>query len=75
MGFDWDYFKTQWEEGFLYLKNFVLEEGHAIVPRSHKTKDGFKLGNWVSSQRNNKKKIKPERKSKLDSLGFVWKLR
>ena len=75
VGFDWDYFKTQWEECFLYLKNFVLEEGHAIVPRSYKTKDGFALGNWVSAQRTNKKKIKPERKSKLDSLGFVWKLK
>jgi len=75
VGFDWDYFKTQWEECFLYLKNFVLEEGHVIVPRFYKTKDGFALGNWVSAQRTNKKKIKPERKSKLDSLGFVWKLK
>ena len=75
VGFDWDYFKTQWEECFLYLKNFVLEEGHVIVPRSYKTKDGYRLGVWVSHQRRNKKNIKPERKSKLDALRFVWKVK
>ncbi|RUM51506.1 MAG: hypothetical protein DSY87_09150, partial [Methylococcus sp.] len=61
-----------WEQGFSYLKEFVAQEGHARVQRNFKTEDGYKLGQWVRVQRLNKDKLTPERKSKLDSLGFVW---
>jgi hypothetical protein len=49
----------------------------------YKDKDGFTLGNWVSSQRKEyehwscgeKTPMNPDRIEKLNTLGFVWKLR
>jgi hypothetical protein len=74
LGFDWDPLDTLWEEGFHHLKKFVENEGHAIVPYSHEI-EGYDLGLWVSTQRSNVNKISRERKSRLDSLGFVWRVK
>ena len=74
LGFDWDPFKTLWEKGFTYLEKFVQKEGHTIVPYSYNI-EGYDLGLWVSTQRSNVNKISRERKSRLDSLGFVWRVK
>ena len=34
--------------------------------------NGEKLGNWIAVQRRNKDILSPERKARLDSLGFDW---
>ena len=36
--------------------------------------DGYKLGGWVSDQREKYRagKMKPERKKRLDALGMIW---
>ena len=36
------------------------------------TEDGFKLGSWVDRQRSKKENMRPERKKKLNLLGFEW---
>ena len=52
---------------------YVEENGHARVPKRYKTKDGYALGGWVSTQRANKDNLTPERVSRLESLsGWVW---
>jgi len=33
---------------------------------------GFKLGPWVSKQRRTKDSLSPERRQRLDEIGFVW---
>jgi superfamily II DNA or RNA helicase len=70
VGFVWDARKNRWEEMFAALKTFKAREGHCDVPKGH-DEDGFKLGNWVDSQRANKN-ISPERRKWLDNIGFVW---
>src|SRR6516162_4252172 len=35
-------------------------------------KDGLKLGWWVATQRRNKKELSPERRRRLDKVGFFW---
>ena len=72
-GFIWDVNNFDWEQGFLHLKDFVAHEGHAKVPKRFKAHDGYKLGSWVSRQRNpQRKELSTERKQKLDDIGFIW---
>jgi predicted DNA-binding protein len=75
LGFIWDKFAADWEEGFDRLKRFHSREGHYRVPQLH-LENGFKLGGWVAAQRRAKKaKFSPERIKRLEALGFVWDTR
>jgi superfamily II DNA or RNA helicase len=71
----WDPRADYWEEGFSHLMNFVEQEGHARVPQVYKAEDGFRLGKWVNSQRQNKKnnKLTQDQVMRLEALeGWVW---
>ena len=69
----WTPRKTVWEEGFSCLEKYVKREGHAFVPRPH-TEEGFKLGQWVTTQRCRKARLSPEQISRLESLPrWIWK--
>jgi len=72
----WNPHGDAWEDGFYHFKQFLTKEGHALPPSDYKAVDGFSLGKWVSKQRtvNKKNKLSPKRKSKLEALGFVWKV-
>ena len=74
LGFVWDPFAAQWEEGFRFLEIFCQREGHCRVPNNHR-EQGFRLGAWVSHQRADKDRMSPERRQRLKTLGFVWKVR
>jgi succinate dehydrogenase flavin-adding protein (antitoxin of CptAB toxin-antitoxin module) len=72
LGFVWDPFTEQWEEGFSSLKSFKAREGHCRVPSIHKEDDGYRLGQWVGVQRNVKDRLSEDRMERLNSLGFIW---
>ena len=71
LGFVWDALAAQWEEGFRSLERFCQREGHCRVPKSHR-EQGYRLGQWVKVQRDHKDTMLPERRGRLDELGFVW---
>ena len=71
IGFVWDVRDDKWAEGFSKLLQFKETEGHCRVPTSLKI-DGFNLGQWVGNQRARKDSISPERKQRLDDIGFIW---
>lgn len=61
---------------FLYnlglLQAFVAREGHARVIKGH-VEAGIRLGDWVATQRANKDRLIPERRTQLESvLGWTW---
>jgi Helicase associated domain len=72
LGFVWDVLADQWEEGFQYLKAYVSELGDCKVPFSHRSADGYRLGQWVQVQRRRRDTMPAAQKARLDALGFVW---
>jgi len=73
VGWSWDPYADQWQTGFDALKEYVALTGHARPPYGYKAVDGFRLGQWVASQRASETEIRPERIALLESLsGWTW---
>jgi superfamily II DNA or RNA helicase len=70
VGFEWDPLNADWEFNFSKLALFKSQFGHCRVPRRYKADS--RLARWVEVQRvlHSKRKLTPERESKLKLLGF-----
>ena len=73
LGFVWNVRDQRWEEGFTRLQTYRESNSNCLVPFDFKTEDGHRLGSWVISQRAYQDGLSPERRRRLDELGFVWK--
>jgi hypothetical protein len=71
IGFVWQPRENRWEKGFAALRIFRAREGHCDMPACS-VEGTYELGRWVSSQRTNKDNISPERRKRLDAVGFLW---
>ncbi|WP_344640995.1 DEAD/DEAH box helicase [Kitasatospora cystarginea] len=58
--------------GLAALAAFVEREGHAKVPRAHKTEEGLSLGAWLNNQKARRDKLSPEQRGQLEALGVTW---
>ena len=72
MGFVWDVEEYAWQQGIQKLEEYRSEKGDLLVPRSHVTSDGFKLGMWVKNRRHRRDTLSKEKIKQLDEMGFVW---
>ena len=70
LGFVWDPYTVDWEEGLTNLKLYKNRVGHCRVPSTHR-ENGYRLGQWVNVQRGIRDKLSDDRRKKLDALGFV----
>jgi hypothetical protein len=72
-GWVWDVRAEQWSIGFRHLEKFSSSKGHCQVSLGYETEDGFKLGQWVSTQRRNQNSLSAERRNLLDELpNWMW---
>lgn len=73
IGMIWDKkYALAWENGFIHAQEYFRKNGHLKVSLLYVSPDGYRLGQWVANQRDNKDKISDERKAKLDSIGMIW---
>ncbi|SON61726.1 Putative DNA repair helicase RadD [Mycobacterium simulans] len=73
-GWTWDPSVDQWEQGFGRLSDYVDSHGDARVPRSYRV-DGYKLGQWVITQRTKHSQgtMEAERADRLEQFpGWTW---
>lgn len=66
-------YERQWNKGYKEAEKYFNKYGDLDVPNSYVTADGYKLGAWISNQRENAEKMKPERRQKLDAVGMIWR--
>jgi hypothetical protein len=58
---------------YQHLQEYVAKHGDALVPKKHKTADGFGLGAWVLTQRKLLGGSSYDKIGRLESVsGWVW---
>ena len=62
---------VSWDAIYGLLVKFKEREGHCLVNANHKEGD-YRLGSWVNKQRARKDALSPERRQRLEEIGFVW---
>ncbi|CAB9515209.1 helicase [Seminavis robusta] len=64
--------ETLWNSQYAKVVRFKEEYGHTCVPYRYPEDEG--LGIWVHNQRirNKNGTLRPDRKEKLDKVGFTW---
>ena len=75
IGFVWDVFEYNWEQMFSELERYKKENGDALVPATYETASKVKLGSWVSVQRKKSAQLSESRVSRLNSIGFIWRVK
>jgi superfamily II DNA or RNA helicase len=65
-----------WQEGLGAAIGYHRAMGHLRVPRDHVTEGGFRLGQWIQTQRAFRKRglLSGARISELDALGMSWSI-
>ncbi|WP_165449738.1 DEAD/DEAH box helicase [Krasilnikovia cinnamomea] len=74
-GWVWDTKEDGFAEGLEKLRAYADEHGHARVPKTFVTDDGFPLGGWVSKRRSFHRdgKLSADREEQLEAVpGWVW---
>ena len=62
-----------WNRNYAEAKSYYLQHGNLNVPVSYVTPSGFKLGDWISNQREAQSKMNTHRKEQLNAIGMIWK--
>ena len=72
-GWTWHSRDTKWEIGLVYLNEYLEENGDCLVPANYRTKDGYRLGQWISENRMKKISMDKNRILLLEKLnGWSW---
>lgn len=74
IGMVWDTRDLAWNRFLRELEKYRAEHGHAAVPQSYRTPDGYPLGAKVNTTRTRGRVPEHVRRA-LDDLGFIWNAR
>ena len=74
IGVVWNLLDVAFERGLEALRAYVTDNGDADVPKHYRSPDGFRLGAWLRSRRQDYKvgRLTPERVCRLEAIGVVW---
>jgi hypothetical protein len=74
LGVVWDLREEGFQLGVGHLIAFAVEHGHVDTLQRHVTADGFRLGVWLNTQRQEYKKnrLPAARIAVLEGLGVIW---
>lgn len=78
IGMIWDKLSFKWERGYQAARQYYKENGNLNVPANFVAADGFRLGSWLTAQRQNRKGKKgalplcEEQIKRLDQIGMIW---
>ncbi|MBF0622935.1 MAG: helicase associated domain-containing protein [Magnetococcales bacterium] len=74
IGFVWDLEQFHWNRLFAKLVKYRFQHSHCRVDKTDEQHQ--ELAQWVDAQRrlNRTNKLSPERKTRLDDIGFIWDL-
>ena len=74
IGMSWHQFSNKWQVGYGYAAQYYHETGNVNAAVDYINAEGFKLGGWLSNQRNKYKngKLKPSQIKLLEQLGISW---
>ena len=69
--------ELDWLKGYKCALSYYEEHGDLFVPHRYVTLDGYKLGNWISTQRMSYKNgtLSYERIYLLNLIGMVWNIK
>jgi superfamily II DNA or RNA helicase len=79
IGMIWDKLSYKWERGYEAARRYYERHGNISVPAGYTTEEGFRLGNWLIAQRQNRRGEKKgalpltqEQIQRLDRIGMNW---
>ena len=71
-GWVWNAKVAAWEEGLAHLEAFATDQGHAR-PVAALIYNDYRLGQWVTTQRNRRETLTEGRRERLEALpGWTW---
>ncbi len=62
--------QQEWDAKFDQLLEYKAQNGHCRVPTRHK--ENPQLAVWVKNQRAHEFKLSPNRRNRLEKIGFCW---
>jgi len=70
----WNPVENRWKLGYDYAKGYFRQNRHLNVPKNYITDDGFKLGNWIATQRKsyNSGKLEKQKIELLENIDMNW---
>ena len=75
LGLEWNVFQKKWQTGYEHAAAFQKENGHLNVKHQYVSEDGYKLGVWISTQRERYRdgKLGEDERRALEAIGMKWR--